>query len=119
MKIKSVVNEHDEYAVMMDELKNTDVLYIDDLFKSGKGEDGKPKMPTAADVNVAFEILNYRYNNPGLITIISSERTLSELLEIDEAVAGRIAEKAKTGGYCINLKKDKARNWRMRGCEEI
>lgn len=118
-QIKSVVNEHDKYTELMDALKKTDVLYIDDLFKSGKGEDGKPKMPTAADVNVAFEILNYRYNNPGLITIISSERTLSELLEIDEAVAGRIAEKSKAGGYCLNLKKDKSRNWRMRGCDEI
>ena len=118
-KIKAVVNEGEEYGNLMNSLKQTDVLYIDDLFKNGKGEDGKPKPPTSADINAAFEIINYRYNSKNLITIISSERTLTELLEIDEAVAGRIAERAKAGGYCFNLKKDKSRNWRMKGCGEI
>ena len=118
-KIKAVVNEGEEYGNLMNSLKQTDVLYIDDLFKNGKGEDGKTKPPTSADINAAFEIINYRYNNKNLITIISSERTLTELLEIDEAVAGRIAERAKAGGYCFNLKKDKSRNWRMKGCGEI
>lgn len=119
-KIKAVVNEGEEYSSLMDSLKQTDVLYIDDLFKNGKGEDGKPKPPTSADINAAFEIINYRYNNKrNLITIISSERTLAELVDIDEAVAGRIAERAKAGGYCFNLKKDKSRNWRMKGCGEI
>jgi DNA replication protein DnaC len=103
----------------MKELKETDVLYIDDLFKSGKDNDGRYKAPTAADVNVAFEVVNYRYNNPELITIISSERTLVELDDIDEAIAGRIAEKSKAGGYCINLKPDKTRNWRMKGLLEL
>lgn len=118
-KIKANVNEPDIYGLTMNELKEASVLYIDDLFKSGKGEDGRYKPPTAADVNVAFEIINYRYNNPKLITIISSERTLTELLEIDEAIAGRIAERTKECGYCINLKKDSRRNWRMKGLNEI
>ena len=118
-KIKSVVNDPDQYGSLMRDFKSTPVLYIDDLFKSGKGDDGQYKPPTAADVNVAFEILNFRYNNPDLITIISSERTLVELNDIDEAIAGRIAERAKASGYCINLKRDKARNWRMKGLEEI
>ena len=118
-KIKSIVNDPEQYGEAMKSLKETDVLYIDDLFKSGKGEDGKYKPPTAADINAAFEIINYRYNNPGLITIISSERTLVELNDIDEAIAGRIAERTKAGGYCINLKPDKTRNWRMKGLIEI
>jgi len=118
-KIKAVVNEVDQYSQLMTALKETDVLYIDDLFKSGKGEDGKPKPPTSADINAAFEIINYRYNNPKLVTIISSERTLVELNDIDEAIAGHIAEKSKAGGYCINLKKDKSRNWRLKGLGEL
>ncbi len=118
-KIKAVVNDPDQYGKIMDELKKTDVLYIDDLFKSGKDDYGKYKAPTAADVNAAFEIINYRYNNPALITIISSERTLVELDSIDEAIAGRIAEKSKDSGYCINLKPDKSRNWRMKGLLEL
>ncbi len=118
-RIKASVNDAPVYAGLMKELKESPVLYIDDLFKSGKGEDGNPKPPTAADVNAAFEIVNYRYNNPDLITIISSERTLSELTQIDEAIAGRIAEKTKVGGYCLNIKRDPARNWRMKGIQEL
>lgn len=118
-RIKAAVNDSEQYGKMMDALKKAEVLYIDDLFKSGKGEDGKYKPPTAADVNAAFEIINYRYNNPGKVTIISSERTLVELNEIDEAIAGRIAERTKDSGYCINLKKDASRNWRMKGLVEL
>lgn len=114
-KINAVVNEAEQYGAMMGDLKNAPVLYIDDLFKTGKDDRGNPKQPTAAEINRAFEIINYRYNNPGLITVISSERTLSELLDIDEAIAGRIAEKSKEGGFCINLQKSPERNWRMRG----
>lgn len=118
-RLKAVVNDMEQFTPFMKELKQTDVLYIDDLFKSGKGDDGKYKPPTAADINYAFEIINYRYNNPELITIISSERTLVELNDIDEAIAGRIAERSKNQGYCINLKKDSSRNWRMKGLNEI
>lgn len=118
-KIKASITDPMQYASMMDELKKADVLYIDDLFKSGKGDDGTYKPPTAADVNLAFEIINYRYNNPALVTIISSERTLVELNDIDEAIAGRIAEKSKEGGYCFNLKPDASKNWRMKGMIEM
>ena len=117
--IKALVNEPGQYAALLKELKETDVLYSDDLFKDGKDADGRYKMPTAADVKLAFEIINYRYNNPALITIISSERTLHELNDIDEAIAGRIAERSKPGGYCVNLKPDKNKNWRMQGMLEF
>jgi hypothetical protein len=66
-----------------------------------------------------MEIINYRYNNPGLITIISGERTIDELLYLDEALAGRISQLSKEGGYCINLKKDSGRNWRLKGVTTI
>lgn len=118
-KIKACVNDVEQYAAMMDELKKAEVLYIDDLFKTGKAQDGKPAMPTAADVNAAFEVINHRYNNPGLITIISSERTLNDLNAIDEAIAGRIAERSKAGGYCMNLKPDQSRNYRMKGVIDL
>ena len=118
-RIKAVANEPEEYARLVKPLKEVEVLYIDDLFKSGKGDDGFYKPPTAADINAAFEILNYRYNNPELMTIISSERTLSEIADIDEAIGGRIAEKSKANGFCINIKRDRARNWRLKGVDEI
>lgn len=117
-KLKALSNdpEHDE---LMKELKETSVLYIDDLFKNGKDRMGNVELPTAADVQHAFEILNYRYNNPELITIISSERTLVEMNQIDEAIAGRIAERTKAAGYCLNIKRDPQRNWRMKDLLEI
>jgi DNA replication protein DnaC len=118
-KIKASITDAVRYADMMKELKEADVLYIDDLFKTGKNAEGFAAQPTAADVNLAFEIINYRYNQPELITIISSERTLIELMEIDEAIAGRIAERSKAQGFCINLKPDAQKNWRMRDLLEL
>lgn len=61
----------------------------------------------------------YRGPNPELVTIISSERTIGELSQIDEAIAGRIAERAKAAGYCLSIKRDPARNWRLKGIEEV
>lgn len=119
VRIKASVNEPDKYHALMQELKTVPVLYIDDLFKVGVNPQDGMARPTVADVNAAFEIINHRCTQPGLITIISSERTLPELLAIDEATAGRIAEKSKEGGYCINLKRDSSRNWRLRGMEGI
>ena len=118
-KIKASITDAVRYADMMKELKEADVLYIDDLFKTGKNAEGFAAQPTAADVNLAFEIINYRYNQPELITIISSERTLIELMEIDEAIAGRIAERTKAQGFCINLKPDTQKNWRMHDLMEL
>jgi DNA replication protein DnaC len=118
VRIKALVNDQAEYTKIMQDLKTVPVLYIDDLFKTGESHD-KQARPTTGDINAAFEIINHRYANPGLVTIISSEKTLPELLEIDEATAGRIAERSKAGGYCVNLKKDSKRNWRLRGLDEV
>lgn len=118
-RIKAVANDDEEHNALMTELKTAKVLYIDDLFKNGKDDLGNVKNPTASDVKHAFEILNYRYNNPDLITIISSERTISELCQIDEAIAGRISERTKAQGYCLNIKRDPKRNWRLKDLQEI
>lgn len=118
-KLKGLVTEPGEYATVMDEIKKTEVLYIDDLFKPIKGPNGQITPPSYADIRLAMEIINYRYNNPGLITIISGERTIDELIFLDEALAGRISQLAKDGGYCINLKRDSGRNWRLKGVTSI
>lgn len=114
VKIKAVVNEADEYEAAIGPYKTAEILYIDDLFKTGKDKEGKAQRPTVGDVNAAFEILNYRYNSK-LPTVISSECTISDLLEIDEAVAGRIVEVAKT----FSLKSDRSRNYRLKKAVEI
>lgn len=110
VKLKGLVNDAEEYGKLIDRYKTADVLYIDDLFKTGKNPDGDTQRPTGADVNIAFEIINYRSNNPELLTIISSECTEDDLLDIDEAVGGRIIEKAKA----FSIQKDRKRNYRLR-----
>lgn len=107
VKIKQNANS-DEYNRLIEPFKSVKVLYIDDLFKVKKGE-----QPTPADVNIAFEILNHRYLNDGYITIISSEKTGRELIEIDEAVGSRIVE--MSGDYFINIGHDTKKNYRLRG----
>lgn len=106
VRAKAVVNDEAEYQRIVGPLKRVRCLYIDDLFKSGKGQE-----PTTADVNLAFEILNSRYNNSKLLTVISTERTIEQLLEIDEATGSRIYERAK--GLYLPL--DGKQNWRLRG----
>lgn len=110
VRIKNAATDHDALAPMLDRLKNVEVLYIDDLFKTGKNPDGRVQKPSSADINYAFEVINYRYCNPDLLTIISSEWSEAELLEIDEAIAGRIYEMAKT----YTIAKDRSRNYRIR-----
>lgn len=118
-RIKASITDSTEYAKAMDELKTVEILYIDDLFKTGKDNNGKVAQPTAADVNIAFEIINYRYNNPNLITVISSERSIQALTEIDEAIGGRIAERAMQAGYGFNIKPDPNKNQRIKGCVDL
>jgi len=105
--LKAMVTDGDEYTKVIDELKTVDVLYIDDFFKTERG-----KSPTTADINVAFELLNYRYINSKLVTIISSERMINDVLAIDEAVGSRIYQRSKN--YCIGIDYDKAKNYRLK-----
>lgn len=111
-KIKSLAMDSEPRAEMVERFKKVRVLYIDDLFKTGKNRDGIVGRPTEADVTTAFEIINYRYNNPDMLTIISSEWTQDDLLDIDEAVGGRIFERAGANG--ISIAKDRSRNYRTR-----
>ena len=91
-------------------LQNVPILFIDDLFKTARASDGSIN-PTVADVNLAFDIINYRYTKR-LATIISTERPPAELVEIDEAVGGRIVEMAQRHTYSIERKP--GRNYRLR-----
>lgn len=84
----------------LEKVKKVKVLYLDELLKKY----------TEADLRYLIEIINYRYAN-NLKTIISSERMISELLEIDEATFGRVVEKC--GKYLVNIGKDKSKNHRL------
>ena len=109
-RLKALVTDGDEYHKLMDTYKR-----IDDLFKTGRDKDNNPQRPTAADINAAFEIINARSLDAKLLTIISSECTTNDLLDIDEATGGRICEKAQV----FSIAPDRAKNYRLRKVTEL
>lgn len=115
-QLKGIANEGSEYAKAVDRYKKADVLYIDDLFKVQNSQGAERLWPKPADVRLAFEIINYRRVSK-LPTIISSEFTLAELVEIDQATAGRIAEMATVNA--ISIAPDLAKNYRLRKAVEL
>lgn len=113
VRIKACVNDEEEYGKIMRPLKETDVLYIDDFLKTQRDKDGKIKPPTPGDINVAFELINYRYGNRRLVTIISCELFAADITDIDEAIGSRIAQRSKM--YCNLIGRDRERNYRLNG----
>lgn len=103
-KAKALLTEDEEYGNLVDPYKRVPVLYLDDLFKTGKGQE-----PTSGDCNLAFELLNARYADPDKLTIISTELSVAKLLDTDEAIGSRIYEKAR--GHYLDLSGKK--NWRL------
>lgn len=106
---QNIMDNSKEYDNDVERLKNSTVLYIDDLFKTD---------PTKADIDKAFQIINYRYNqsksnqDKRFVTIISSEKTFEELIQIDEAIASRIMEMSKKE-YSLSISKDISKNMRF------
>ena len=87
---------------MISKYQTCEVLLIDDLFKGRVNE---------SDVNIIFEIINYRYLNY-LPIIVSSEFTIEKLLTFDEGVGSRIYEICKD--YVVEIKKDMRNNYRLK-----
>ena len=106
VQLKAIVNEHEEYHQKLMEICKSPVLYIDDFWKTQQG-----KFPTQADVNLAFQIINFRYQDKKYCTIISSELSTDEIMKIDEAVGSRIYERSKA--YRIHIESDPAKNYRL------
>lgn len=99
-RIKALITDAEEYCREIMRLTDPHVLYIDDFYKGNV---------TEADINLAFQILDARYRYDHKITVISSERTLDGILAIDEAVGGRIKERAE--GFVLRAP---AVNWRLK-----
>lgn len=114
-ELKSMSLDSERRSEIIASYKTAEILYIDDLFKVGKAADGSCN-PTGADVSLAFEIINHRYINH-LPTIVSTEKTPQELVEIDEATGSRIIEMA--GGNVILVTRDQKRNYRLRGVQTV
>ncbi len=80
--IKQTVTDRENYYAAISLYCNARLLYIDDLLKG---------RPTESDLNILYELINYRYmhNKP---LIISTEKLPEELIDFDEAVGSRILE---------------------------
>ena len=109
-KLKAISNEPEYDAAIM-RWKTAPVLYIDDLFKAARS-DARDK-PSGADIRLAFEIINYRYNNLDLRTVISSEWMVEELMSFDEGVGSRVLERIKL--CCAEIGRSPDRNYRNTG----
>jgi DNA replication protein DnaC len=90
------------YSKIISKCQNCEVLLLDDMFK-GK-IDGE-------DLNIIFEIINYRYMN-FLPIICSTEFTMERLLNYDEGIGSRIKEMCE--GYIVEIKRDKMDNYRLK-----
>ena len=105
--IKQNMIDNEFYSKSISKYKTCEVLLINDLFK------GKV---TQSDINIMFEIINYRYLNY-LPIIVSTESTIENLLYFDEAIGSRIYEKAKD--YIVEIEYDVKNNYRLRWGEFI
>ncbi|MGN1230557.1 MAG: ATP-binding protein [Anaerotignum sp.] len=105
-KLKSIKLDEEAYRKEIAGWKRADIVYIDDLLKVRTGS-----QPTDADINIAFELINSRYNERNLVTIISSERTIAEILELDEGVGSRIFQRC--GNFKLSISRDKEKNYRL------
>ena len=97
-RLKAIINT-EGYQQELERYESIPVLFIDDFLKGGASD---------ADIRLAFELINQRYNNTRLRTIISSEMDIQTILSLDEALGGRIYERAKA--YMI---KAPQKNWRL------
>ena len=104
LRKSTFTDNQEKYDKLIEDYKETDVLYIDDLFKL----DAKMKEDS---LSLAYEIINYRYINDK-ITIISTETTKDQFKLLDMALCGRCVE--KSNGYWFSFKGETT-NYRFKG----
>jgi len=104
--LKSCKNRNEEFDPLMDELKNVNVLLIDDLFKFAE----RNGQVNDTDLDIMFELVNHRYFTKKPL-IISSEYTTDKLYQIDQALGSRLIEMAN--GRIVSMT-GKNLNWRLR-----
>ena len=100
---KGSANDAVRFSALVDPLRRTPVLYVDDFWKGGA---------TQADLGLAFELLSERYA-AHLPTIVSTELTLDALLRLDEAVGSRIAERSQ--GFYLDVSRARDRRLPQEG----
>jgi DNA replication protein DnaC len=77
----------DDIEDRLNAMKTVEVLFIDDLYKGRR-------QPTDFQLEALFNVVNYRYQN-NLPMLVSTEKDVDTLFDIDEGIARRIYEMAK------------------------
>lgn len=93
------------YQRKLERLQRSPLLFIDDLYKSRKGEE-----PTKYEIKFLFSVVNYRYLN-NLPMLLSSELTIDQVLFWDEAIGSRLAEMCSNA--IVHLTEGKGLNYRL------
>lgn len=99
-RLKQNIMNEPEYDRELLRYMRARVLYVDDLLKGRL---------TETDVNILYEIVNYRYMNY-LPMIVSTEKNLEEILMFDEATGSRLIEMCR--GNIVKLQ-GKELNYRL------
>lgn len=90
-RLKQRALDESGFNSTIDRFKQAPVLIVDDLLKGKNSE---------TDVNILFEIVNFRYLKR-LPMIVSTEKTVDELLKFDEGCGSRILEMSR--GHCVEI----------------
>lgn len=90
--MKQVAMDEVAYHREMNKFKDCSVLFLDDLLK-GQTSD--------ADKKYLYDLINHRYMRE-LPMIVSTEKTINQLLDYDEAIASRLIE--MSGEYIVEFK---------------
>lgn len=101
--LKQVINEEEEFIRELEKYINPRVLFLDDFLKG---------QPTEADRKYIYKVINTRYLK-GKPMIISTEKSIKEILMFDEAVGSRIVEMCQNN--IITFPRGIENNYRLRG----
>lgn len=100
--LKQVSMNEEEFIRELEKYINPRVLFLDDFLKG---------QPTEADRKYIYKVINTRYLK-GKPMIISTEKSIKEILMFDEAVGSRIAEMSQ--GNIITFPRGIENNYRLR-----
>ncbi|WP_290458514.1 hypothetical protein [Ileibacterium valens] len=87
---------------ILSKFQKVECLFLDDFLKT---------KPTDRALDIAFELLDYRYRN-GLITLITSEKTPDEIADYDPALWSRIGQ--MSGDRLVTVSKDQSKDQRRK-----
>lgn len=102
--VKDDMSKEDVNNKRFEKMQTVDLLYIDDLFKP-------PSVPTQYEIKKLFQVINYRYQERKPV-MISTERNMDYLLDIDEGIGSRINEMCKE--FRVEIQGGRELNYRLR-----